>query len=250
MTLKQGVAPAVLCLVVSLSVTAYDENCMIELAVPTRLEAGSLEAIVAHRFYRQPGPDFPDNFINTADVKLGLRYVPLAKVEAGTSYDFRNKEYNFNAGYSFFLPRQYLRTQVLAVFYGAKRDFSDTWDHSFFGQLNVQSEPLAGRILPIVDLGFDGLTKRFGIGTGIDLVVRDNIDILGEYYPVLGKRDTSFSGKKATDCFAAAIKFTTSGHQFVLSVANNYEFGMRRHLRGSLNNTLYYGFSIRRLFSL
>lgn len=226
---------------------AYTENGMPELAVPTQLDEGSLEATIQHRFLRIPGPDFPDNFINMANVKLGLRYVPLPKFETGTSYDFLYKEYDFRAGYSVFLP--YLRMQALAAYYGAKRDLSLKWDHSFFGQVNFQSEPLAGRVLPAVDLAYDGLTRKMGIGTGMDIVVLDNLDLLGEYYPVLGKRDTLF-GKAAVNCWAAAVKITTPGHHFILSVSNNYELGMRRHIRGAQDNTVYYGFAIQRLFSI
>jgi hypothetical protein len=240
----------IVCCLFTVSIAfAYTENCMPELAVPTELETGCLEAAIQHRFLRIPGPDFPDNFINMANVKLGLRYVPLPKLEAGTSYDFLYKEYDFRAGYSVFFPRQYLRTQILAAFYGAKRDFYNHWDHSFFGQVNLQSEPLAGRVLPIVDISYDGLTRRAGLGTGIDIMMRSNIDLLGEYYPVLGNRESILPGKKAVNCFNAAVKFTTAGHHFILSVSNNYELGMRRHMRGAADNTLYYGFTIHRLFS-
>jgi hypothetical protein len=240
------------CALFSASLTfAYTENCMPDLPVPTQLDAGSLEADIQHRFLRIPGPDFPDNFINMANVNLGLRYVPLPKVELGTSYDIMYKEYDFRAGYSFFFPREFLRMQALATYYGAKRDFYTKWDHSFLGQINFQGEPLADRVLPVVDLAYDGLSQRFGIGTGLDIVVWDNIDLLGEYYPVLGNRDTLVpGGKPAVNCFAAAVKFTTLGHHFMLTVSNNYELGMRRHMRGAADNTIYYGFNIHRVFSL
>lgn len=176
------------CCLFSASLTfAYTENCMPDLPVPTQLDAGSLEADIQHRFLRTPGPDFPDNFINMANVKLGLRYVPFSKTEIGTDYDFLFKEYDFRAGYSFFFPWLFLRMQALGVYYGAERDFTPKWDHSFLGQVNFQGEPLFGRVLPAVDMAYDGFTSRFGLGTGIDIVVMSNIDLLGEYYPVLGK---------------------------------------------------------------
>ena len=240
----------VLCCFFTASMTgAYTENCMPDLPVPTQLEAGGLEAAVQHRFYRTPGADFPDNFINMANVKLGLRYVPLPKFEVGTTYDILFKEYDFHAGYSVFLPKIFLRAQALAEFYGAKRDFSDTWDHSLLSQINLQGEPLAGVVLPVADFAYDGLTRKFGIGTGIDLAVRENIDLLGEYYPVLGDRTSILPGEKAVNCFAAAVKISTLGHHFVFTVSNNNELGMRRHIRGAPNNTIYYGFNIHRLFS-
>jgi len=240
------------CLLTASIVFAYEENSMPELQVPTGLDAGSLEASIQHRFLRIPGPDFPDNFINMANVKLGLRYIPLPKLDVGTSYDFLFKEYDVRAGYSVLFPREFLRMQAVASYYGAKHDAGTVWDHGFLGQINLQSEPLWDRVLPVVDVAYDGVADRAGLGTGIDIIVLNNVDLLGEYYPVLGKRDSLpaiRSMKKAVNCFAGAVKFTTAGHQFILTVSNNYEFGMRRHLRGAADNTIYYGFTIHRLFS-
>jgi hypothetical protein len=237
------------CLFTASLTFALSDNSLPDLPVPTQLDAGSVVAEIQHRFIRSPGPDFPDNFINMANVKLGLRCVPLSKTEIGTTFDFLYKEYDFRAGYSVFLPGQFLRMQALAVYYGAERDFTPKWDHSFLGQINFQGEPLFGRVMPAADLAYDGLTRKYGLGTGIDIVVMSNIDVVGEYYPVLGKRDTTPSGNAVANCFTAGIKFTTSGHVFILNVSNDYEFGMRLHMRGTAENTIFYGFTIQRLFS-
>ena len=79
----------------------------------------------------------------------------------------------------------------------------------------------------------------------------DNIDFVGEYYPVLGHRDTtSFTGLEKVNCFIAGIKFTTFGHHFMLTAGNTYDTGIRRLISGSEDNTMYYGFNIHRYFVL
>jgi len=238
------------CLFVAQGAYAYDEHCMPGLAVPTQIDEQNLEASIAHRFSRTPGPDFPDNFIQFANVRLGLRYVVLPRLEVGTSYQFFQKEYTFHGAYSLFLPDLFLRTQALVQFFGAKHDIDNGWDHNLLYQLNLQSEPLAGRLLPAVNLVFDGLSQKAGLGTGLDVVVTDNVDLVGEYYPVLGKRDTLFDGKQVVNCFQAGVRFTTAGHHFTLTIGNTYEIGIRRLMAGTASNTIYYGFNIERLFSL
>jgi hypothetical protein len=243
----------VLCFLLIPSFTyAYEENCMLNLAVPTQIEAQSLEAIIMHRFYRNPDADFPDNFINLANVNLGLRYLIIPKLEVGTSYQFYRKEYTFHGAYSLFLPKQFLRTQALIQFFGAKHNADPTdgnWDHNFLYQVNFQSEPLANIFMPVMDFAYDGLNKKTGMGVGIDVAIRSNIDLLGEYYPVLGERELNSAGEEKANCFSAGIKFTTYGHHFMLTIANNYEIGMRRLMAGAEDNTIYYGFNIHRLFS-
>ena len=229
---------------------AYDENSMLSLSVPTELDANSLEANIVHRFLREPTATFPDNFISQANVLVGLKYIVLPKLEVGTTYQFFFKEYTFHAAYSLFLPKQFLRTQALIQFFGDRHDLDQNWDYNFLYQLNFQSEPIAGRCLPVVNLAYNGLSKKVGLGTGMDVVILKNLDFLAEYYPVLGARDTSYTGNAKVNYFSTGIKITTAGHQFMFSISNDYDIGARRHMAGATDNTLYYGFNIQRLFPL
>jgi hypothetical protein len=231
-------------------VFAYNENSMPGLDVPTQLDPKSLEASIVHRFYRSPTANFPDNFITMANVMLGLKYVILPKLEAGTSYQFMGKEYAFHAAYSLFFPKAFLRTQALVRFFGAQRDNDTLWNENFLYEINFQSEPIAGRFLPVINLAYNGLTKKVGLGTGLDVVIFRNFDFLAEYYPVLGTRETVlYSETKKVNCFLAGLKYSTPGHQFMFTISNNYDIGNRRHMAGATDNTLYYGFNIQRLFS-
>jgi hypothetical protein len=202
-----------------------------------------------HSFLRDPSANFPDNFISHANVLVGLKYVLLPKLEVGASYQFYFKEYTFHAAYSLFFPKQFLRTQALIQFFGAQHDYDENWDENFLGQLNVQSDPILGRILPIANLAYDGLSKKVGLGTGIDVIILGNLDFLAEYYPVLGARDTAFTGQLKVNYFSTGIKLSTAGHQFMFTISNNFDIGIRRHMAGATDNTLYYGFIIQRLFS-
>jgi hypothetical protein len=241
---------ALFSLLFSFNVFAFDENSMPSLSTPTQLDPNSMEASIVHRFLREPAGIFPDNFISHANVSVALKYIPLQKLEVGTSYQFYFKEYTFHAAYSLFLPQRILRTQALIQFFSAQHDLDQNWDQNFFYQINIQSEPIAGRCLPIVNIGFNGLTKKPGIGTGIDVIILNNLDFLAEYYPVLGARDTSYNGSAKVNYFSTGIKLTTAGHQFMFSISNDYDIGVRRHMAGATDNTLFYGFNIQRLFAL
>jgi len=235
---------------------AYDEKNMADLAVPTQIPLHSLEISIVHRFYRVPSADFPDNFITMANPKIDLRYVILPGLEAAAGYQFAPKEYTFHAAYSYFFPKLFLRTQALVQFFGTQvfafndsGDYTPSWKNNAVYQFNVQSDPLIGRILPTADFVYDGLSSKFGLGAGIDIVVAENMDIVGEYFPVLGSRDsTSFSGP-AVNCYSVGFKITTPGHHFMVTVSNSTDLGVRRLMRGTVNNNIYFGFNIQRLIS-
>ena len=224
---------------------------MADLTVPTQLPQKSLEINILHRFLRTPSAPFPDNFITLANVNLDLRYELWSKLEVGAGWLFLPKEYDFHAAYSYFLPELYLRTQAYIQFYGTQTVFGDasTWKNNALYQINLQSEAIAGRIFPTINLMYDGLDQKFGLGTGLDVAVREDMDIVGEYFPVLGTRDSDpFSGP-LVNCYSVGFKITTPGHHFMFSVSNSTDIGVRRLMRGTFNNNIYFGFNIQRLVS-
>ena len=231
----------------------YEEKNMADLIVPTQIEPKSLEISILHRFTRAPSADFPDNFINFANVQLDLRYIVWSKLEIGTGYQlYPIKEYTFHAAYSYFIPDLFLRTQAYIQFFGTQTIPGErtSWKNNALYQINLQSEPIAGRVLPTVNFIYDGLAAKFGIGTGIDIAVKDDMDIVGEYFPVIGTRDTvPYFGGTKVNCYSVGFKITTHGHHFMFSVANSTDLGVRRLMRGTLNNNIYFGFNIQRLLS-
>ena len=240
------------CILITALIYSYDENNMADLIVPTQIAPKSLEVNIVHRFTRTPSGDFPDNFIAMANVDLSLRYVIWSKLEVGAGWLFLPKEYTFDAAYSYFIPAMYLRTQAYIQFFGTQTIPGDrtSWENNALYQINLQSEPIAGRIFPTVNLLYDGLAKKFGLGTGLDIAVRENMDIVGEYFPVLGTRDTVlFTGAPLVNCYSVGFKISTPGHHFMFTVSNSTDIGMRRLMRGTYNNNIYFGFNIQRLIS-
>jgi hypothetical protein len=240
-----------ICLCAPLFIFAYTENSLPDLSVPTQLAGNSLEAIIAHRFVRDPKADFPDNFIQLANVNLGFRYIPFKGFEAGLAYLTYTPvhEYDLNAAYSLLLPAIFLRTKAALQFYGAQNPANAKWDNNFFYQIDLQTEPVLSFLLPVVDIAYDPRSAKTGLGMGIDLVLSESLDLLGEYYPLLGKKELLPGGAIPVNCYLMGLKITTAGHQFMLTVTNNYDMGMRHHMAGAPANVPYFGFNIQRLFS-
>jgi hypothetical protein len=241
------------CILITSLIYAYDENNLADLIVPTQIAPKSLEVNIVHRFLRDPAGDFPDNFVTLANVNLHLRYVIWSKLEIGTGWLFLPKEYTFHAAYSYFMPNLYLRTQAYIQFYGTQTAFGDrtSWKNNALYQINLQSEPIVGRIFPTVNLLYDGLIKKFGLGTGLDVAVLKDLDIVGEYFPVIGGKDSvAFGGGPAmANCYSVGFKISTPGHHFMFSISNSTDMGVRRLMRGTYNNNIYFGFNIQRLIS-
>ncbi|HUI94058.1 MAG TPA: DUF5777 family beta-barrel protein [Chitinivibrionales bacterium] len=229
--------------------SAYDEKSMPDLIIPEQIDSKSLEVNVTHRFYRIPTAQFPDNFIAGANVKVGLRYAIWEGLEVRSEYVFIPKEFAFDAGYTLSFPQLYFRAQAYLQFYGAQSDVSSNWNYNALYEINLQSTAILWRLFPVVNFAFDGLSKKFGLGTGLDIMILDNLDLVGEYYPVLGARDIQFNGAPRVDYFLAGVKLTTHGHHFMINVGNSRDMVMRRLMRGAPDNTLSYGFTIQRLFA-
>ena len=238
----------------------YEEKSLPNLVVPSQIEPQTLEFNIAHRFYRNPAGDFPDNIIFGADVKLGLRYMIWKKLEVGACYQlnpysaYALKEYSLQTAYSLFFPKIFLRTQAYVQLYGTEAFSGQPWTAAGLYQIDLQSDPILGWILPVVNLIYDGGSRTFGLGTGLDLAVFNNLDLFGEYFPNIGARDSAYFGGATpgpkVNAFTAGVKITTYGHHFMLLVGNGTEIGVRRLMRGTPGNNIYFGFTIQRLFSL
>jgi len=228
---------------------AYDEPCLPSLEVPVQLEPQSLEAGIQHRFYRVPAADFPDDFIASAFGKIGLRYVPLQNAALGASYLFMPKEFDLHAGYAIAVPQIQIRAQPVIHWFGAQSDDYSHWNRNVLYQIALQSMPLFKTCSIAIDALYDNLAKKAGFGTGANVSLSESVSFVGEYYPVIGKQDTTFTGITKTNCFSFGIKFTTSGHHFVLLASNSTDMGMRHLIRGAPSNSLSFGFNIHRLFS-
>lgn len=242
-------------LLMAAAMYAYDEKCMPDLVVPTGIPPQSLEATIVHRFDRIPSGQFPDNIMASANAKIGVRYVIRAGLEGGAEYLYcpssviGQKEYAVHAAYSHAVPAVPLCAQAYVRYFGVQSWFNQPWERNLLYQLTIQSKPVWGRISPVVNLAYDALAGKPGMGAGVDVAVAENIGIVGEYYPPLGARDSSRAGKLDVHCFSLGARIATYGHHFLFTLGNSTDIGARHLMRGTVNKNLYFGFNLQRLFA-
>ena len=115
-----------------------------------------------------------------------------------------------------------------------------------FGLLSLQTEPILGRITPVVNLGYDADEEEFGAGFGLAITLIEltgtiqKLSAIGEYFPTTNESDME-------QTFAFGIRIETYGHHFDLILGNSSELGERRSMAGTLSNVdMTFGFNIRR----
>jgi len=232
---------------------AYDEPSMLNIKNPTGLKQGQMEVKIQHRFYGKINEKPLDNFFGLdigANVGLGIRYVVLPKLEINSSYTRDGKEYAIGASYAYFPSKLPIRSQIDAQFFSYKEydieTESEKRKNNVFGLLSLQTAPILKRIIPTVNVGYDGYVKKLGAGLGLYVIAFNNSGIvqkivfLGEYFP------TKESGYK--NCYGFGFRIETYGHHFDFLVGNNSEIGLRHLMIGTKSDRgLYFGFNIKRL---
>ena len=228
------------------------EPSKINLRVPTGLEPKQMVLGIQHRFYGNLENEFLG--INAgANTGISLRYLIRSKLEMNGSLVRNQKEYTIGAGYAFFIPQIWFKSQVSVEFFNYEKlglpDSVSTRRGNLFYSLALQSDPIINRIIPTINIAYDGYNQRLGLGAGIDFGFTfeigplEGMNIIGEYYPIIN-RDNDVNGSK--NCFTAGLKFNTYGHHFLFLVGNTAEIGLRRFMLGANNNDLHLGFTIHR----
>ena len=228
------------------------EPSKLNLRVPTELESKQMILGIQHRFYGT----LKDELLGMnagANTGLNIRYLVWSKLEINGAFARYQKEYTIGAGYAFFIPQFWLKSQINVEFFDYEKLGLSTRRHNLFYSAALQTEPILKRIIPTVNIAYDGYNQRIGLGAGLDIGFEfeigplEGIHIIGEYFPVLN-RDIEVNGPK--NCFTTGLKFNTYGHHFMFLVGNTSEIGTRRLMLGSYNNDLYLGFTIHRLINL
>jgi hypothetical protein len=250
------------CLVIVSSLFAYDEWSLPNLIAPTLIIPFALEGQFQHQFWgRIDGSDKFDRFFGIADGAEGcftLRAAVWSTAKVLVSYDniqlFNQSKNEFVVGtsYAAAVPRIFLNVQADAQFfsYASMKTFPEKRFNNFFVQAALRNDPLFGRVVALVDAGYDFDREAFGIGLGLDVKVIDAFDVYGEYFPVLKKPyDPLFPGRIIQNPFSFGVKLTTAGHQFFIFFGNANEIGSRHLMMGTQDNNLRFGFALKRLFS-
>jgi hypothetical protein len=260
--MNQYVLSLCACLAFFSSGSAYEEWGLPDLDAPTLIRPFAIEGRVQHQFLgRIDGSDKFDRFFGIsdgADACFTLRSTVWSTAQAYVSYNnvqlfnqSRN-EFVIGASYAVDLPWIFLHLQPDAQFfsYSSYRTFPEERFNNFFIQCAFRNDPIFGRVVALVDPGYDFDRKAFGLGLGLDVKVTNVVDVYGEYFPALNKSgDTLYAGRSIENPFSMGVKFTTAGHQFFLFLSNATEVGARHLMMGTLDNNLRFGFMLKRLFS-
>jgi hypothetical protein len=250
--LRIAVACSLLFAVCLLSASAAGfETDLLNLKVPSSIKPGTIMLDIEHRL--------PSDF-SGANVALGLRGMVWSGLELNGAYshymfsprDSALNEYWLGFSYAHHIPGL-LRVQGDVQYFSyAARNVARRLQN-VFGLLSIASEPIARRVTPVLNVGYDGSAQHLGLGAGLNFGFPFNVgpfrqvDICGEYSPVLA-RDTLRMDEQ--DAFAAGITFETYGHHFQFLVGNSPEIGTRRMMLGATSRSLYLGFNIHRFLDL
>lgn len=247
--MKRSFLIIVVLLVFASQITSAYERSMLNLKTPTELEKGEMEFTVRHRFSGKINEKPFDNFLGMdvggTNIGIGFRYIVWSKLELNVlrtrgTFQYENE---YTLGASFAHSFSVLRTQMGLQFFSSGERKSN-----LFGQLDLRSEPILERVIPVVNIGYDGHNRRVGLGFGV-LIAFDELtfssfeglSLIGEYFPTANEDNLN--------SFALGIKLKTYGaHQFALLISNGQAISTRRLMLGTKINDLRLGFNIQRLF--
>lgn len=230
------------------------QNSSFSLYTPTQLESGEGEIVVSHRFY---GP-VDDDMWNTlfginqgANVGLALSYnLPY---QTGIKFGYtRQKSQTTAAGYWQFSKSSVPVEAKIDVAWKSflQPGISDR-RNSMEYTLSLQNGTMQKYATLTINAGYDAYYDRLINGFGILVPLKEEIAILGEYYPVWDRDSAAqvqqqYLGKY--DSYAFGIKLITWGHQFMFQLSNSTANNPATMALGTDDSSLKLGFNIQRRF--
>jgi len=235
-----------ICLPFIVQIYAY-ESTLLNLAAPVELDARQYEFTLQHRFYT-PVEDisktvFGDGVSSGANPGFGLRFRIGKGIDLSGTYTYNDpaKGFTIGAGYNYAIPK--LQSDVrLDVEYFSFHPFPDTREGNAFVLLAWQVKLLRGRVRPVLNVGYNHYNEKVGAAAGCGFRIFQKLELIGEYYLATDPLDLDNK-----DSFALGLDYQTYGHHFMIVVSNNSELGVRRLMRGTQSEDLYFGFNIHRL---
>lgn len=246
----------VLILLVLISGLSAYQDTYFSLSTPTQLYKGEGELNLAHRFYGEVAKDPLDTFFGMdegANVMLALRYSLISATELKTAYIRSAKE--INLGLSRHLTPEIFPLQAqLELNYVS---FLPTAVNERRSNLNYILSLQSKKVHPLLDLcanvAYDGYYERFANGYGMQFNIKENLHVVGEYYPVWDRnsaKDILRQHLGDHDVFAFGIKADTYGHHFLIQLSNGSRMNLCGQARGTDNSKLHLGFNIQRRFGV
>ena len=233
--------------IIAATAAGYEPN-MLDMAVPTGLKPGQMEVRIQHRFLGRADKDPLGTLLGTdqgANPAMALRAPVWRSFELRAGYTRNQKEYSIGASYGAAIAAVHARAQLSFEFFSYQKLGMDKRRQNGFYLLSLQSGPVLGRARLGLNAGYDAYNLQAGIGIGALVGIAGPMSIIGEYYPTMGRTDSStYLGP--VNSMALGLRLDTYGHQFTILVGNNTEVGARRMMLGSPANRPYLGFVIQR----
>ena len=166
------------------------ESSKINLRVPTGLEPKQMLLGIQHRFYGT----LKDELLGMnagANTGLSIRYLVWSKLEINGAFARYQKEYTIGAGYAFFISQLWLKSQINIEFFDYEKLGLSTRRRNLFYSAALQTEPILERIIPTVNIAYDGYNQRIGLGTGLDVGFEfeigplEGMNFIAEYFPII-----------------------------------------------------------------
>lgn len=251
-TMKKQILLALLVLLGISFLSAYQANS-IGLFTPSSLDNIQGEINLGHRFYGKVNHDVLGTFFGTsmgANATLGYRQHILFGTEAKLAYTSANKMYELGAAWRYATDESPVKAQIdlTAAFFD--KELSSDRASDFGVMLSAQNKPVWNRLIFTLNAGYNTYYQRLALGVGTQIMITDDLSLLGEFYPLLNSEDSLDPIFAVGDhsAFAAGIAFDTYGHSFVFSLGNDpYHFNTAGHGLGTeYKDTLHLGFNIRR----
>ena len=231
---------------------AYQSNS-IGLNTPSSLTTLQTEINFAHRFYGRFNHDMLDTFFGSssgANVNVGIRQHLVLGTEAKLNYYSANKKYELGAAWQYAPEDGPVQVQLDLSTASFIRDFSTQRKTDFGIMLSAQNEPLYGRLIFTLNAGYNTYYERLAAGLGTQILLTDDLSILGEFYPLLDDENSSDNVYHVADenAFAFGIAYDLYGHSFIFSLGNDpYHFSTPGHSLGAdSKGDLHFGFNVKR----
>jgi hypothetical protein len=247
------------------SLWAYENYGLPDMSTPSELTAGQAEFILDHRFRGLVNDKPVENLFGMhggANVGLGFRVSAGKGLDISLSHVIDTRESGFTIGYSFNIPSLPLRAKLEARLFSFRPVlWEENRKTSELLSLAIQAKPIAGRVIPVVNLLYDANVKFYDVNVkkwrfaiGCDLLLTKKFHAFGEFYPTSASQGPEYAGQDLKNGFVFGLKVLTWGHQFYFLLGNGSEplqympiIGNRLLSMGSVSNDLHFGFAIHRL---
>jgi hypothetical protein len=206
-----------------------NEDPMLNLECPTKIEEGDLDLIIRHSYLAPIGNDSSTFFgmEGGANAHIGVRVIPWKALEISSSYTSLWKELAVGADYSLEFKNAGLKWNFGADYFNYSSENADNRRGNFFIRTALQTVQIKKHLSFSLNGTFDFYNMQPGVGVGTTLSFTDKMHLQMEYIPVF-KLDKDNSNINPKHTYSVGFRIDTWGHHFTFFVSNSQEAGIRR----------------------